>query len=108
MSGKIEVWIIHKEKRVLVTDIHGAPPRAVCGYVSEEARQAAEARGYPTVSEIGFDTNALHTFAFWDEAIAWAKVEAKTHGYRVDIADSEDIDDDGYDDCWPYVLGEPE
>jgi len=38
--GNIDVWTLHKSKRILVTDAGGVPVEAT-GYVSEESAQAA-------------------------------------------------------------------
>lgn len=85
----IDVWIIHSEKRILVTDFPG-PPAAVCGFVSGEAKQAAQARGYATVSEIGFPVDCHASFEDWTPALEFANSKAKELGYTVESEDSFD------------------
>jgi len=99
--SKIDVWTLHKSKRVLVTDDPGVPVEA-CGYVSQEAAQAAQARGVPTVSEIGFNRDDHGGFDDWDEAQKFANEKAKALGYTVDVHSIfepwADFDDDEWDD----------
>ncbi|MCL4295755.1 MAG: hypothetical protein KJ077_08510 [Anaerolineae bacterium] len=78
----IDIWIIHSEKRILVSDYPG-PPAAICGFISEEARAAAQQRGFATVSEIGFPTECHLSAEDWSEAKAVAEAKAKELGYRV-------------------------
>lgn len=105
MEMHVDVWIIHSKHKILVTDAPG-PPMSVCGYVSEEAKQAAETRGFPTISEIGFDPEIHKGFEDSAEACAWAEERAKELAYRVDEswvfapwADGGDEEDceEGYD-----------
>ncbi len=103
---KIDIWIIHSEKRILVTDFPG-PPAAVCGFVSEEAAQAAEARGgVATVSEIGFPSDCWLTAEGWPQALALATEKAGELGYEIKTEDSFFPDPDGYldepEDDWDW------
>ena len=83
MNNPIEVWIIEPKRQILVSDYPG-PPGSICGFVSEEARQAAAARGHPTVSEIGFPSSAyLGHFDDWPAALAVAHAKAAETGFRV-------------------------
>jgi hypothetical protein len=102
-----DLWTIHKDKRLLLTDLGGVPVSMVA-YVSEDAQKAAEARGAPTISEIGFDSTCHMGFADWESASTAAHAKAKELGYRLDIelyedfADEEDYtysdeEDDDYD-----------
>lgn len=102
----IDVWIIHKRKVVQVTDIGGIPTE-VTGYVSAEAKKAAESRGYPTISEIGFNADDHKSFDDFETAEKWAEEKAKELGYTVERSiwayefdDSEDeyIEDDDYEE----------
>lgn len=104
--GKIDVWTMHKSKRILVTDEPGVPVE-VTGYVSPEAAAAAQARGYATISEIGFNKSDHFTSDDWGQAQKYAEAKAKELGYTVDVhsifeawADFDEDDDyDGeYDD----------
>jgi activator of HSP90 ATPase len=94
--GEIDVWIMHKRKVVQVTDFPGVPVE-VTGYVSEEAKQAAESRGFPTVSEIGFNRDDWKSFDEYSEAESWAQAKAKELGYTVEHS-YRDWDADDYDD----------
>lgn len=67
----INIWVIHQEKKILVTDLPGVPA-SITGYVSAEAKAAAEARGYPTVSEIGFPKDCHLTAGDWTQALRLA------------------------------------
>lgn len=78
----IDIWIIHSEKKILVSDYPG-PPAAICGFVSEEARAAAQRRGFATVSEVGFPTECHLSAEDWAEANSIAEAKAKELGYRV-------------------------
>lgn len=78
----IDIWIIHAERKILVTDFPG-PPAAICGFVSEEARAAAAQRGYATVSEIGFPSDCHLGADDWEEALRLAEQKAQEFGYRV-------------------------
>jgi hypothetical protein len=105
----IDIWIIPIQKTILVTDLPG-PPAAICGYVSSEAKKAAQERGYPTVSEIGFPSDLhLGPFHDWKAAREAAEARAQALGYTVDVEDSmfpvpdigegDDLwDEDEYDD----------
>lgn len=105
-----EVWILPNRKQILVTDFPG-PPSEICGYVSEEARQAHLARGadsLPTVSEIGFPAELfLGSFEMplgggWGEAQEVAEAKAKELGYEVvhETTPFPSDDDDSEDDDW--------
>ena len=83
-----EVWVVHAERRVLLTDMPG-PPAACCGYVSAEAEAAAKARGHATVSELGFPSDCfvgswLLPATGWGEAGAAAEAKARELGYEVE------------------------
>lgn len=104
--SKIDVWTLHKSKRILVTDEPGVPVE-VLGYVSAAAKAAAEARGHATVSEIGFEKSNHAGFEDWAEAQEYANLKAAALGYTVDVhsifeawADFDDdlAWDDEYDD----------
>lgn len=102
--GKINVWTMHKSKKIQVTDDPGVPTE-VTGYVSPEAAAAAQARGHATVSEIGFNRDDWATFDDWGEAQKFANEKATELGYAVDgysvfeaWADDEDYDHE--DDSW--------
>lgn len=82
----VEIWIIHSERRILVTNLPG-PPAAVCGFVSEEARAAAQARGVATVSEIGFAKDCYLKANGWEEANRLAQEKAVELGYKVKYED---------------------
>ena len=116
MNAEVEVWLIEPEKKILVTDYPG-PPGAITGFVSEEARQAAQARGYPTVSEIGFPSSAyLGKFDDWQKALEVANTKAAETGFKVaqedrfmdsptelgrflaEFDEGDDEDDPDYDD----------
>jgi len=101
----VELWVIHSEKYILVTDLPG-PPVAACGYVSEDAAKAAKERGHATISEIGFDRNIYHKFNNWPDALRKAGELSKELGYRIvedsyywGGGDDEDTDWD-YGDGW--------
>lgn len=96
--GDIDVWIVHKRKVVKVTDYPGVPTE-VTGYVSEEAKQAAESRGHATISEIGFNRDDWGNFETYGEAEEWATEKAKELGYEVELSYQDlDFDEDDYDD----------
>ena len=103
--GKIDVWTMHKSKRILVTDEPGVPVE-VTGYVSPEAAAAAQARGHATVSEIGFNRDDHASFDDWGEAQKFAFDKAEKLGYIAEThsifeAWADDGDDDDYDmDDW--------
>ncbi len=104
-----EVWVIPPKKQVLVTELPG-PPMEICGYVSEDAQQAAKERGRPTISEIGFSEDLflgaynLPLLGGWGKAKEVAEAKAKELGYSVKYITLEDsYDEDGdpdleYDD----------
>jgi hypothetical protein len=112
MNAPIEVWLIEPKRQVLVTDYPG-PPGDITGFISEEARQAAQARGYATVSEIGFPSDAfLGRFDDWPAALEIANAKAAETGFKVMREDAfmdsflESIDeqpdyddDDDYEEC---------
>ena len=83
MAEKINIWIIHPEKRILVSDLPGGPPAVICGFVSVEAAQAARERGYPTVSEIGFPVDCHLSAPDWTEANRLAEQKAAELGYTI-------------------------
>lgn len=95
---RIEVWVIPSKKQVLVTDFPG-PPAVICGFVSEDARRAAQARGYATVSELGFPSECyLGHFpepdaGGWGQAVDVAEAKAKELGYAVVYSSAWDYDD---------------
>lgn len=99
----IDIWIIHSEKKIMVTDIPGVPT-SVTGYVSEEAKATAEARGYPSISEIGFPTDCHLTADDWTEALRLASEKAAELGYKIQSEDSlylpgrDDWERDDWDD----------
>jgi hypothetical protein len=105
----IDVWIIHSQRVILVTDDPGVP-MAVCSYVSEEARDTALARGYGTVSEIGFPKDVYFgpfpepEGGGWGEAGQIAEAKAKELGYRVEYSSiifsmfDDEGDEDFYDE----------
>lgn len=103
---EVELWIIHTEREIFVTDFVGGIPVAVTTYVSEDAKRAAEERGGPTISEIGFDAGIHHSFDNWESAMSKAREFANQLGYRINThswMDYPDDDDDfnrydGYDD----------
>lgn len=104
--GKIDVWTMHKSKKVLVTDLPGVPTE-MCGFISPEAAQAAQERGGATISELAFNADDWKMFDDWDEAETYARGIAAQHGYAVDIdayfapwAD-DDYDEDEYVDYDP-------
>lgn len=82
----IDIWVIHSERKILATDYPG-PPAAVCGFVSQEAKEAAVQRGFPTVSEIGFASDCHFTAEDWGEAQTIAEAKAKALGYRIKTED---------------------
>ncbi len=88
-QGHVDIWIIHSEKRVLVTDMPG-PPTAVCGFVSNEAAQAAKERGYATVSEIGFSQDVYFRAETWKAAFEIADGKAEELGYDTNISGYND------------------
>lgn len=101
--GKIDVWTMHKSKRILVTDAGGVPVEAL-GYVSQEAAQAAQARGSATISELGFNSDDYATFDDWGNAEQYAHEKAASLNYTVEVesifepwADYGD-DDDYFDE----------
>lgn len=98
----IDIWIIHQEKKILVTDLGGVPA-VLTGYVSGEAQAAAEARGWPSVSELGFPADSHLIADDWPEALRLAGEKAGELGYEVKQEDSfyylllnEDEDDDDW------------
>lgn len=94
----IDIWIIPIEKKVLVTDFPG-PPAAICGYVSEEAKNAAQERGWPTISEIGFPSDLhLGPFHDWKAAREMAETKAQALGYTVRVEDGMFPDPDAGED----------
>lgn len=86
----IDIWIIHSEKRILVTDLPG-PPAVVCGYVSAEAAQASKERGYPTVSEVGFPVDCYFQALDWQAGMALAREKAAMMGYEIETSSWLDI-----------------
>jgi hypothetical protein len=104
---RAEIWIIHADRKVLLTDEPGVPT-SVCGFTSEAARAAAAARGYATVSEIGFPSD-VHIGPFdcpaeggWGEAGDIAEAKAKELGYKVEYY-SMDLDY-GDDEVGAFVI----
>jgi hypothetical protein len=110
---KAEVWVLPASHRILVTEYPG-PPMEICSPVSEEARKAIIARGWPTVSDIGFPKELfLGSFELpegggWGEAGKVAQEKAAELGYVVDFdgslsfcGDSDADDWDAYDPCAP-------
>jgi hypothetical protein len=105
MSRYYEVWILRKQRKVLITEFPGVP-LSVCGYMSAEAQRNAEARGNPTVSEIGFrNDDYLGEFQIpigggWGDGEQIAKETAAELGfeieYEADIPFSDDDDLDEY------------
>jgi len=101
MNGTYEVWILRKQRKVLITEFPG-PPMSICGYVSQEAKQAATARGNPTVSEIGFRKDdylgefQLPISGGWGEGERLAKEKAAELGFEVEY--EADMPTDDYDD----------
>jgi hypothetical protein len=87
----VDVWVLRSKREILVTDCGGVPA-SICGYVSEEARAAAEARGWAAVSEIGFaEEDHLGWFEgeyAWKKALELARHKAAGLGYRVVQEDS--------------------
>lgn len=110
----LQVWVIAQRRVVQIDDHPGTVPAIITGYVSEDAAKAAEARGYATVSEIGFPSDAfVGMFNDWDNAWKAANEKAKELGYEVEDAttlwmDDEDFEDeddnDDFDDTywWDY------
>lgn len=101
---RAEIWIIHDERKILLTDEPGVPT-SVCGYVSEAARDAAMKRGYATVSEIGFPRD-VHLGPFelpeeggWGKAREIAEGKAKELGYDLEFYSIDfDYSDDEYEE----------
>lgn len=106
MMGTIDVWIIHKEKRVLVDDEPGVPV-AVTAVVDPDdyAKKGA------TVSNIGFQKDDHKSFNDWESARKFANEKAAELGYEVDVhsifepwADfSDDPCFDSEDGVWHYL-----
>lgn len=107
MTEFFDVWIYHDEHRIVVTDYPGLPVK-LCGYVSAEAQQAAEARGSATISEIGVSSDCmLGPFESFEAARGAAELKAQElGGFSVicelfedeDYGADDDFDDYGYDD----------
>ncbi len=100
--GKLDVWTMHKSKRVLITDEPGVPTEML-GFVSQAAADAAGARGFATVSELGFSTADHADFDDWREARKYAEPLAEKLGYRVEeqtleFGDVGDWPDDDFGD----------
>jgi hypothetical protein len=101
MDERCDVWIIHSEKKVQVTDFPG-PPTAIC-FVTPEAKtqMVAEGRG-PTIGELMFRRDDHRPFKSYDEATEYGKLKAEELGYDLDVYWSfidTGIDED-YD--WSY------
>ncbi len=98
--GNVEVWIIPAKKKILVTEYPG-PPAAICGFLSQEAKEAAQKRGHATISEIGFPSECLlgsfesPTFG-WGKAKEAAETKAKELGYIVEYEPFMDLEDEDY------------
>lgn len=110
-NNTIDIWIIHSERKILVTDYPG-PPAAICGFVSPEAAQAAKERGHATVSEIGFPVDCHLSVPDWSQAQEKAQEKAKELGYTIKTEDSFDYglgdfeeEEEDDDDEWEYDLG---
>lgn len=81
--GRFDVWVIPNRKVVEVTEFPG-PPAEICGYVSPEAAAAAQARGWPNISEIGFPADLfLGGFDDLEEAFKVANARAAELGFKV-------------------------
>lgn len=99
---EVEVWICHPSREIYVTDFPG-PPAEICGYISPEARAAAKARGYATVSEIGFSVEC-YVGAFpeqddgWSEALRVARQWAAELDYTVRSSSMSDYDEESKED----------
>lgn len=98
MCDIVEIWILHPSRRILVSDFPG-PPAEICSFVSEEAQRAAQARGYPTVSEIGFPADSRLGSFPWGRAVTIAEQKAQELGYTVVYEIYEDglDEDDDFD-----------
>jgi len=101
--NKVDVWVIPHAKIVLLSELPG-PPSCICGFVSQEAQEAAQKRGYATVSEIGFPRE-LYLGSFdlpvdggWGEAEQVARAKAEELGYKVSYGEIPDDEDYFYDD----------
>ena len=77
---KIDVWIIHKHKKVLVTDDPGVPVAVT--WISPDAKDPNS----PTISEVMFDKNCWKAFDEWSEASAYGQAKAKELGYEYDVS----------------------
>lgn len=94
----IDVWTLHSEKKILVTDLPGVPV-AACVVEPDTAEKMKDGE-LPTVSEILFEKEAYRHFDDWNDAMEYAKELATKLGYEVESHSTWDYDDD--DDYYGY------
>lgn len=87
MSGSAEVWVIERERKILVQTPMG-PPMGVC----QVDKKKAEQRGYVAIGDLSFPQDAyLGEFALpdfgWGKAGEVAQQKAKQLGYEIEYYD---------------------
>lgn len=88
MSVEAEVWVIERERKILVQTPPAGPPANVC--VIDE--KAAKARGYIAIGDVHFPKDALlgcwpmPEFG-WGKAGEVAQQKAKELGYEIEYVD---------------------